>query len=131
LFLASTVLTSATRFLFPFRGFLPSHGVGFISLSLLAVALVARYGRHLAGRWRQGYVVSAMSALTLNVFVLIVQAFRKVPALQAIAPAESAPPFKMTHLVVLAIFVVLTIVTVIRFHKNTVRGFDRPHFVNG
>jgi hypothetical protein len=122
LFLASTVLTSATGFLFPFRGFLPSHGVGIISLFLLAVALFARYGRHLAGRWRQGYVVSAMTALYLNVFVLLVQAFRKVPALKAIAPTESEPPFKITQLVVLAIFVVLTIVTVIRFHKSTVRG---------
>jgi hypothetical protein len=80
LFLASTVLTSVTGFLFPFHGFLPSHGVGIISLLVLVVAIFARYGRHLTSAWRATYVVTAMIALYLNVFVLVVQAFLKVPA---------------------------------------------------
>src|ERR1700680_1579584 len=46
LFLVTTVLTSVTGFLFPFHGFLPSHGVGIISLLVLVVAIFARYGRH-------------------------------------------------------------------------------------
>jgi hypothetical protein len=120
-FLATTVLTSVTGFFFPYHGFLPSHAIGIISLIMLAVAIFARYGRHLAGPWRRTYVITAMISLYLNVFVLIVQLFRKVPALNAMAPTQSEPPFKITQLVVLAIFVVLTVVTAIRFHEQTVR----------
>jgi hypothetical protein len=121
LFLASTMLTSVSGFFFPFHGFLPSHGVGILSLVVLAVAIYTRYGRHLAGGWRRTYAVTAMIALYLNVFVFVVQAFQKVPALKAMAPTQSEPPFKITQLVVLVIFVVLTILTAIRFRNETVR----------
>jgi hypothetical protein len=77
LFLVSTVLTSVTGFLLPARGFMPSHGVGIISLIVLAIAIFARYARHLAGAWRRIYVITAVIALYLNFFVLIVQLFRK------------------------------------------------------
>jgi hypothetical protein len=120
-FLATTVLTSVTGFFFPYHGFLPSYALGIISLIVLAIAVYARYGRHLAGHWRRTYVITSMIALYLNVFVLIVQLFRKVPALNAMAPTQSEPPFKITQLVVLAIFVMLTIATAIRFHGETVR----------
>jgi hypothetical protein len=43
-------------------------------------------------------LVTAMIALYLNVFVLIVQAFRKVPMLNALAPTQTEPPFKITSL---------------------------------
>src|SRR6202158_1505135 len=114
LFLVTTVLTSVTGFFFPFHGFLPSHGVGIISLLVLAVAIFARYGRHLAGAWRRTYAITAMIALYLNVFVLIVQVFRRVPALNAMAPTQSEPPFKIAQLAVLLVFVALTIVAAIR-----------------
>ena len=118
LFLASTVLTSVTGFLFPFHGFLPSHGVGILSLFALAIAIFARYGRHLAGLWRRTYVITAVIALYLNVFVLIVQLFQKVPALKAIAPTQSEAPFKVTQLVALVIFVVLGGSAAIRFRSE-------------
>jgi len=121
IFLVTTVLTSVTGFFFPFHGFLPSHGVGIISLLVLAVAIFARYGRHLAGGWRRTYAITAMIALYLNVFVLIVQAFRKVPALEAMAPTQSEPPFKITQLVVLLIFIALTIAAAIRFRSEPIR----------
>jgi hypothetical protein len=117
----TTVLTSVSGFFFPFHGFLPSHGVGIISLLVLAVAIFARYGRHLAGGWRRTYAITAMIALYLNVFVLIVQAFRKVPALEAMAPTQSEPPFKITQLVVLLIFIALTIAAAIRFRSEPIR----------
>ena len=79
IFLVTTVLTSLTGFLFPFEHLLPSHVVGVISLVVLAVAILARYGMHLAGAWRGIYVVSAAVALYFNVFVLVVQAFMKMP----------------------------------------------------
>src|SRR6266545_8171934 len=80
LFLATTILTSVTGFGFPFDHLLPSHKVGIISLVALAIAIVARYALHLTGAWRRTYVISTALALYLNVFVLVVQSFEKVPA---------------------------------------------------
>ncbi len=121
-FLITTVATSVTGFFFPFHGFTPAIGVGIISLLVLSIAIFARYPRQLAGRWRWIYVVTAMIALYLNVFVAIVQAFEKAPVLKVLAPTQSEPPFKLTQLVVLALFVVLTIVGVIRFRLEPVRA---------
>ena len=120
-FLITTVLTSVTGFFFPFHGFTPAYGVGIISLLVLAVAIYARYPRQLAGAWRWIYVVTAVIALYLNVFVAVVQAFLKVPALHAMAPTQTEPPFKLTQLVVLALFIVLGIVAAIRFRPEPIR----------
>jgi hypothetical protein len=94
IFLWTTILTSVTGFGFPFSfdHLLPSHKVGFLSLLLLAIALVALYGKHMAGGWRRVYVYTAMAAEWLNIFVLIVQAFLKIPALHALAPNGKEPP---------------------------------------
>jgi hypothetical protein len=119
LFLATTVLTSVTGFEFPFDHLLPSHKVGIISLVILAVTIPARYVFHLVGAWRWIYVVGAVAALYLNVFVLIVQAFLKVPLLNALAPTQTEPPFLITQVVILALFVVLTVVALIRFHGES------------
>lgn len=125
LFLITTVATSVTGFLFPFHKLLPSHVVGAISLVVLAIAIYARYSRHLAGGWRRTYVISSVIALYLNVFVLIVQLFEKVPALNAMAPTQSEPPFKITQIVVLAIFVVLGMFAAKGFRERTVLVRDR------
>jgi hypothetical protein len=109
LFLLTTVLTSVTGFFFPFHKLLPSHKVGIISLVLLAIALLARYSFHLAGGWNRTYIVSAMMALYLNCFVLVVQSFQKAPALHALAPTQTESPFLIAQLIVLAIFIGLTI----------------------
>jgi hypothetical protein len=122
LFLASTALTSVTGFGFPFHKLLPSHKVGIISLVVLAVALLARYALHLAGAWRWIYVICATMALYLNVFVLVVQGFLKVPALKAMAPTQSEPPFLVAQLVVLALFVVLSILAVRKFRPEPARA---------
>ena len=115
LFLVSTVLTSATGFFFPFHRFLPSHGVGVISLVVLSIAVFARYARNLVRGWRRTYVVSAMVALYLNVFVLIVQLFQKVPALKVLAPTQTEAPFKVAQLFALVLFILLTVFAAIRF----------------
>ena len=117
LFLISTVLTSVTGLFFPFHGVTPGIVLAIISLALLAVAIVARYARHLSGAWRWIYVVTAMISLYLNVFVLVAQLFQKVPALKALAPTQAEPPFAITQLVVLAMFVLLTILAAIRFRQ--------------
>jgi hypothetical protein len=114
-FLATTVLTSVTGYGFPFDQLLPSHIVGALSLVVLVAAIYARYARHLAGRWRPTYVVCALAALYFNCFVLVVQAFRRVPSLNALAPTQSEPPFAVAQLVVLVLFVVLGVAAVRRF----------------
>src|SRR5256885_3710776 len=106
-FLVTTVLTSATGFLFPFHKFLPSHGTGILSLIVLAVAIYARYVRKLAGGWRRTFVIMAVIAEYLNVFVLIAQAFLKVPSLNALAPTQSEPPFLVAQVICLLVFLVL------------------------
>jgi hypothetical protein len=104
LFLATTVLTSVTGFFFPRDHVLPSHIVGVISLAVLAIALVALYVYRLAGLWRGIYVITAMLALYLNVFVGVVQAFQKIPALAALSPTQSEAPFVIAQAVVLLLF---------------------------
>ena len=78
LFLVTTIATSVTGYFFPFHGFKPSYVVGAISLVFLTLAVAALWGGHVAGAWRKTYVISAMIALYLNVFVLIAQLFMKV-----------------------------------------------------
>ena len=121
LFLVSTVATSVTGFLFPFHRFLPSHGVGILSLLVLAIAILARYPLDLAGAWRRIYAVTAVISLYLNVFVLIAQVFQKVPGLKAMAPTQSEPPFLVMQAVALGVFVMLGIVAATRFRSEPVR----------
>ena len=116
LFLATTVLTSATGFLFPFQQLLPSHIVGIISLVALAIALFALYVRRLAGSWRWIYVATAVFSLYLNCFVGVVQAFLKQPFLKPLAPTQTEPPFVIAQAIVLLIFVVLGFLAVRAFH---------------
>jgi hypothetical protein len=114
-FLVTTAATSVTGFLFPFHKFLPSHAVGIVSLLVLAVTIPALYFFHLAGRWRRTYAVGSVIALYLNVFVLIAQFFMKIPALRALAPTQSEPPFFVTQVVVMLIFVVFGTLAAKRF----------------
>lgn len=116
IFLVTTILTSVTGFFFPRDHIMPSHVVGVISLIALAIALIALYRQRLRGAWRALYVGSAVLALYLNVFVLVAQAFMKVPLLTRLAPTQSEPPFAVVQLIVLAIFVVLGVRAVKRFH---------------
>ena len=119
LFLATTTLTSVTGFGFPFKGVTPAIKLGIISLVVLGIAYLARYVRRLAGGWRVTYVITAAIALYLNVFVLVVQSFEKVPALKALAPTQKEAPFAVAQIAVLVLFIGLTILAVRRFHLAT------------
>lgn len=105
-FLATTLLTTLSGFLLPLKGITPAVITGIVSLVVLAVAFWARYGAGMRGGWRGGYVISAVLALYLNVFVLVVQLFQKVPALHALAPAGSEPPFAIAQGLTLLFFAV-------------------------
>jgi hypothetical protein len=115
IFLATTVLTSLTGYLFPVEHILPSHIVGAISLVALAVAIVARYALHLAGAWRWIYVVSSVVALYLNCFVAVVQSFLKVPTLHTLAPTGKELPFLVAQLALMALFIALGLFAVKKF----------------
>lgn len=118
LFLSTTILTSVTGYFFPVNRILPSHIVGAVSLVALAAAVVALYRFRLAGAWRWIYVVSALAALYLNVFVGVVQAFLKIPPLHDLAPTQSDPPFVIAQGIVLLAFIAIGFVAVRRFHPD-------------
>ena len=118
-FLVTTIATSVTGFLFPFKGFTPAHAVGIISLVILAITLFALYAGNLIGPWRWIYVVTAVMALYLNAFVAVVQAFQKVGRLRALAPTQSEPPFALAQGAVLILFVLIGIVAIRRFRPPT------------
>jgi hypothetical protein len=120
-FLTTTVLTSVTGFMFPFEKVTPGIKLGIISLLVLVITIAARYAFHLAGAWRVIYAVGATLALYLNVFVLVVQSFEKVPALHALAPTGTEPAFLVAQLVVLAAFLALGTFAAIRFRHAAVR----------
>ncbi len=120
LFLFLAFLTSATGFGFPFNGLLPSHIVGVLALVVLAVTLFARYVEHLRGFWRLAYVIGITASEFFLVFVGVAQAFAKIPSLQALAPTQSEPPFAITQLIILAIFVVIAIVGARGYWPDTI-----------
>lgn len=117
-FLLTTVLTSLTGFGFPFDRLLPSHILGILSLAALLVAILARYAFAMEGAWRWLYVIAAVLSLWFNVFVLVVQGFGKIPALNALAPTQSEPPFLIAEAVVLAIFVLLAAAAMRKFRPQ-------------
>jgi hypothetical protein len=106
IFLLFTLATSVTGFFFPFHGFTPAIGTGILSVIVLAAAFAGLYVFHLEGPWRWIYLVSAAIALYLNVFVLIIQAFLKIPPLHALAPNGNEPPFAIVQGIVLVLFVI-------------------------
>ena len=128
LFLVTTILTSATGFLIPplvSEKLLPSHIIGLLSLVLLAIACFALYVQKLSGAWRWVYVLTALISLYLNVFVLVIQSFLKVPALHALAPSvpPSEPPFAIVQGIVLVFFAIVIIGAIRRFRPPAVLTF--------
>jgi hypothetical protein len=118
LFLVTTALTSITGFFFPNAKITPGQVFGAITLVVMVPTIIALYRVHLGGAWRWIYAGGAVIVLYLNVFVLIAQLFAKVTILQPLAPTQSEPPFLVTEFIVLAIFVVLGLVALVRFHPE-------------
>jgi len=110
-FLLFTILTSVTGFMFPFNGITPGILIGILSVILLAVACLALYSVKLAGPWRWIYVLTALISLYLNVFVLVIQSFLKIPPLHELAPGNppAGPSFAVVQGIVLVFFVIMII----------------------
>jgi len=113
-FLASTTLVSVTGLLLPLNGLTPAVVLAILSLLVLAVAIYALTVGRRAGRWETVYTIAALTALYLNFFVLVAQLFQKTPALKALAPTQSEPPFAISQALVLALFITLGISAVKR-----------------
>ena len=129
LFLLLAFLTSATGFGFPFNGILPSHIVGVLALIAFAAAAYARYVAHLHGIWRSIYVIGIVASEFFLAFVGVVQAFRKIPTLNALAPTQSEPPFAITQIVLLLIFVIIGIVGVRGYRRDFISPLGRREAV--
>ena len=116
IYLVTIIATSATGFFFgtPFG---PPHAVGVLSLIVLAAVLLAAYVFRYAGPWRWIYALGIVAALYFDVFVLVAQLFQKVPALKALAPNGSEPPFAVVQLIVLVGFVYLGYLSFRRFRS--------------
>jgi hypothetical protein len=118
IFLLTMAATSLTGYPFPAQGFDPARVVGLISLVALGVAALALYAGKLSGLWRPAFVIGATFALYLDVFVGVVQAFAKIAPLKRLAPTQTEPPFAIAQLATLALFVVLGVFAVRRFHPG-------------
>ena len=67
-------------------------------------------------------MITAIVSLYLNVFVLVAQSFMKVSVSNALAPTQSEPPFAITQGVVLVIFIIITLIAVVRFGRSLPSG---------
>jgi len=124
IFLATTAATSITGFFFPVHRLMPSHVLGLLSLAVLAPTLYARYRHQLSGSWRWVYGVGAVIALYFNCFVLIAQSFAKIPALKAMAPTQSEPPFVVAQAGALVIFGLFGIGVARRFRPDGIAASE-------
>jgi hypothetical protein len=114
-FLLFTAATSLTGFGFPFHGITPAITLGIVSVMVLIPTFAARYAFGLRGAWRWIYILGAVLAQWLNSFVLVVQSFLKIPALHALAPKGSEPPFALAQGLVLMFYLVIGVLAVRRF----------------
>lgn len=118
LFLATTALTSLTGFFFHRPHILPSHVVGAIAMVVVAVTVLALYSFHLRGKWRSIYVIGATLSLYFNMFVLVAQAFLKIPSLHILAPTGTEPPFAIAQGIVLVLFIIIGVTAIRRFRPR-------------
>lgn len=115
LFLSTTALTSITGFFFPFHGVTPAITLGIVSLVLFIPAILG-YQKH----WIKTYIVTASILQFLNVLVLVVQSFQKIPPLHQFAPTGKEPIVGIVQLLAL-LFIVTLAVLGIRSHRvNTI-----------
>ena len=116
--LITTVATSVTGFGFPLHHFGAPHVVGIISLAVLAVAIYARYRAPARRLVALDLHCQCFNGPLSKCVCWSRAGVPKLPALQSFAPTQTEPPFQVTQVVVLMLFIVLSVVAVIRFHDQ-------------
>jgi hypothetical protein len=117
-FLECSLVTSVTGLLLPFHQFLPTHWAYMLSVYLSGAAVLAWRKFHFAGVWSTIFAMSIPIVLYLDVLAVIVQVFKRIPSLMALAPTLSESPFLVTEFVVLMPFAMYSIVAAKRFHHE-------------
>jgi hypothetical protein len=120
IFMVTTWATSVSGFFFPFQGITPGIIVGCITVIAMGIASYGLYIRRLSGVWCSAFVVGAILSQYLNVFVLLVQLFQKMPVLQEIAPTQTEPAFVLTQLLTLVVFLAIGFLAVKRFRSPAI-----------
>ena len=107
------------------KGLTPATATGIVATVVFLIALFALYAKHLYGKWRWIYAVTAVMSLYLNVFVLIVQSFQKLSILNPLAPSVGPPfaepqnfQFLIAQVAALVISVALGIVAAFKFRPD-------------
>jgi hypothetical protein len=114
-FLITAIACTVTGFMFPFSAPTPAFITGLVASAIFAALLVARFVFHNRGVWRRVYAVGMVLSLYLLAFVGVVQAFLKIPFVNAFAPTQTEPAFLVAQVGVLLFFGVLTILAIIKF----------------
>jgi hypothetical protein len=117
-FLRCSLITSLTALLFPFHPLIPTHWAYMLSVYLSGAAVLAWRKFHFAGVWSSIFAMSIPIVLYLDVLAVIVQVFKHIPSLMALAPTLSESPFLITEFVVVMPFVMYGIVAATRFHHE-------------
>ena len=125
-FLIFAIACTVTGFMFPFGGVTPAFATGLVASAVFAVVLVAAYVFHYTGHWRWLYAGGVVISVYLLAFVGVVQAFLKVPFVNALAPTQTELPFLVAQIGVLVAFVVLGILSAIKFKGAIARGSLSP-----
>lgn len=119
LFFAATGLTAASGFLFRGPHFGPAYPAGWITLTLVVMAMLALYVGRLAKYWLWTYVVATLAALYLTMFIGVRQSITEVPGVFNILPLDPTPVFLAGVFATLALFVVLGIFALWKYRPPT------------
>jgi hypothetical protein len=114
-FIVLAIATSATGFLCPLKGVSPAVVISIVALLILAAVLLSRGRLRDSQSARWVYVGGLVASEYLLIFVGVVQAFTKIPALEILAPTQSEPPFAVAQGIVLVAFVVIGVLAVRAF----------------
>jgi hypothetical protein len=121
-FLASAALASLTGFVFPFAGITPAQIVGLLAVAILAACWRLRETSLASPLRRAIYVGGLVASLYLLAFVGVVQAFKHLAPLKALAPNGNEPPFVVAEVVTLALFAAVGLAVVLRFRGAAAPG---------
>ena len=119
-FLTFTAATTLSGFLFPLNGLTPAVATGIVATMVFIPTAAALYMFRLQGAWRWIYTRRRRRVALPQRVRADVQAFQKIPTLNAFAPTGSEPPFAVTQGIVLLAFIAFGLFGVRRFRPTLI-----------